>query len=83
MVHETSNGHIQAVMNNLTFIILDCLAAKRSGILNSRRDFCDWSVSSHSIWKVMPFRHFPSTIHSVTGAQPGRGHLGVCPHEIF
>jgi len=33
MVHQTSKCHIQAVMNNLKFMILDCLAAKKSGIL--------------------------------------------------
>jgi len=46
MIHQTSNRHIQTVMNNLKFIIL-----------NWRRDFCDWSISSHSIWKVMLSRH--------------------------
>jgi len=39
------------------FIILDYLAANKSGILEWRRDYCEWSISSHSIWKVMPFRH--------------------------
>jgi len=34
MVHQTSNCHIQAVMKNLKFIILDYLAAKKSGILD-------------------------------------------------
>jgi len=34
MVHQTSNRHIQAVMNNLKFIILDYLAAKKPGICN-------------------------------------------------
>jgi len=34
MVHQTSNHHIQAAMNNLRFIILDYLAEKISGILN-------------------------------------------------
>jgi len=34
MVHQTSNSHIQAVMNNLKFIILDYLAADKSGILD-------------------------------------------------
>jgi len=36
MVHQTSNPHIQAVMNknNLKFIILDYLAANKSGILD-------------------------------------------------
>ena len=37
--------------------ILDYLAANKSGILDRRRDFCYWSISSHSNWKVMPFRH--------------------------
>jgi len=44
-------------MNNLKFVSLGYLAAKRSGILDWRRDFCDWSASSRSIWKVMSFRH--------------------------
>jgi len=57
MVHQTSNRHIQAVMNNLEFISLDYLAVMKSGILDWRRDFCDWSISSHSIWKVIPTRH--------------------------
>ena len=57
MVRQTSNRHIQAFRNNLKFISLDYLAAKKSGILYWRRDFCDWSLSSHSILKVMPFRH--------------------------
>jgi len=47
MVHHISDRHIQAVMNNLKFIILDYLAAKKSGILDWRSDFCDWSISSH------------------------------------
>jgi len=58
MVHQTSNRHIQAVINNLKFIILDYLTANKSGFLDWRRDFCDWFISSHSIWKVMPFIHF-------------------------
>jgi len=33
MVHQISNRHIQVVMNNLKFIILENLAAKKSGIL--------------------------------------------------
>jgi len=37
MVHHISNRHIQAVMNNLKLIILDYLAAKKSGVL-------DWCV---------------------------------------
>ena len=56
MVHEVSDRHIQLVMNNLKFIILDYLAAKKSGILDWRRDFCDWSTISLSVWKVMPSR---------------------------
>jgi len=31
-------------MRNLKFIILDYLAAKKSGILDWGRDFCDWSI---------------------------------------
>jgi len=57
MVYQISNRHIQAVMNNLKLIILDYLTAKNSGILDWRRDFCDWFLSSYSIWKVMPSRH--------------------------
>ena len=57
MVYQTSNRHIQLVMNNLKFIILDYLPGKKSGILEWRREFCDWSKSSHSILKVMPFRY--------------------------
>jgi len=33
-------------MKNLKFIILDYLAAKKFGILDWRRDFCDCSISS-------------------------------------
>jgi len=54
--YQTSNRHIQAIMNN-KFIILDSLAANKSGILDWRSDFWDWSISSHPIWKVMPSRH--------------------------
>jgi len=57
MVYQTSNRHIQAVMNNLKVIILDYLAAKKSRILDWRRHFYDWSLSSYSIWKIMPFKH--------------------------
>jgi len=39
MVHQTSNRHIQVVIKNLKFIILDYLAWKKSG------DFWDWSIS--------------------------------------
>ena len=52
----TSNRHIQAVISNLKFIILDYLAPKTSIIMDWRRDFCDWSINS-PIWKVMPSRH--------------------------
>jgi len=34
MLHRTSNGHIQAVMNDLKFMILDYLAAWKSWILD-------------------------------------------------
>ena len=34
MVRQISNHHIQAVMNNLKLIILDYLAAKKSGGLD-------------------------------------------------
>jgi len=57
MVHQISNRHIQAVMNNLKFITLDYLAEKKSGIFDWCRDFCDWSLSNYSIWKVMPSKH--------------------------
>jgi len=56
MVHQTGNRPIQAVMNNLKFIILYYLVAKKSGILDWRRYSCDWSISNHSFWKVMPSR---------------------------
>jgi len=32
MVHQTSNRHIQAVMNKFKFMVLDYLPAKKSGI---------------------------------------------------
>jgi len=57
MVHQTSNRHIQLVMNNLKFIILDYFPGKKSGILEWRREFCVWFISSRSIFKVMPSRH--------------------------
>jgi len=31
-------------MNNLKFIILDYVAAKKSGVLDWCRDFCGWSL---------------------------------------
>jgi len=34
MIHQASNRHMQLVMNNLNIIILDYLAAKKSGILD-------------------------------------------------
>jgi len=34
MAQRTSHRHIHAVMNNLKFIILDYLAAEKSGILD-------------------------------------------------
>jgi len=34
MVHQISDRHIQAVMNNLKLIILDYLAAKKYGVLD-------------------------------------------------
>jgi len=37
MVDQNSNRHNQVVMNSLKFIILDNLAAKKSGILDWRR----------------------------------------------
>jgi len=56
---------MQAVMNNLKFINLDCVAGKKSVILDWRRDFCDWFRSSPFIWKVMCFiPGHKSTIHS-------------------
>jgi len=33
MLHQTSNCHMPAVMNNLKLAILDYLAVKKSGIL--------------------------------------------------
>jgi len=46
IVHQISNCHIKAVMNNHKFIILDNLAAKKSGMLDWRRDFCDCSLQT-------------------------------------
>ena len=57
MVHQSSYCHIQAVMNNLKFIILYYLAAKKSWILDWRIDFCDWFKCRHSIWRIIPSRH--------------------------
>jgi len=54
MVCQTGDRHIQAVMNNIKFISLDYLAAKKSGILDWRRDFWDWFINSSSIWTAMP-----------------------------
>jgi len=34
MVHQSSYRHIQAVINNIKFMILDYLAAKKSWILD-------------------------------------------------
>jgi len=39
MIHQTSNRHIKAVMNNLQLMILDYLAAKKSGVLDWGRYF--------------------------------------------
>ena len=64
MADQICNRHIQAVMNNLKFIILDYLTAKKSGILDWRRDFCDWSLSGYSIWRVMHPNILQSTIRS-------------------
>jgi len=44
---------MQAVMNNLKVINLDYVAAKKFGILDWRRDFSDWFISTPFIWKVM------------------------------
>jgi len=57
VVHQVSNRHIQAVMNNLKSIISDYLGSKKSGILDWRKDFCEWFLSIYSIWKVMPSKH--------------------------
>jgi len=39
------NRLVTAITTQLfKFIILDYLAAKKSGILHWRRDFCDWSI---------------------------------------
>ena len=58
-LNQTSNRRIriQTVVNNLKFMIVGYLAAKKSGNLDWCRDFCDWSINSHSIRKVMPSRH--------------------------
>jgi len=50
MAHQISNRHIQAVMNNLKLIILDCLAVKKLGFRTDAYTF-------YSVWKVMPSKH--------------------------
>ena len=57
MVQKTSNRHIQLVVSNFKLIILHYLAANKSGIFDWRRDLCDLSIGSHSVWKLMPYRH--------------------------
>jgi len=37
-------------MNNLKFIILDYLAAKKSGVLDWRRDLCGWCDYKQSVY---------------------------------
>jgi len=49
MVNQSSYRYIKAIMNNLQLIILHCLAAKKSWVLDWSRCFCDCSISSHSI----------------------------------
>jgi len=44
MVHKTSKRHLQAVMNNRKFIILEYLPTKKSGIL-------DWHRFLHLVCK--------------------------------
>jgi len=39
MVHQTSNRSMQAIMNNLKFIILDYFAAKKSGMCGLTQRF--------------------------------------------
>jgi len=51
------------------------MAKKKSGFLDWRRDFCDWSISSHSIWKVMPSRHPVAILRGDLG--------GPWPSQIF
>ena len=70
MVHQTSNSYIPAVMHNLKFIILDYLAAKKSGIYASFSDFYDWSINSSSIWKVMPMSSWHYTVHNPLNDSP-------------
>jgi len=56
-VHPTSNRHIKSIVNFFKFIMLDCVAAQKSRILDwCTRDFCDWSISSLSIWNLMSSR---------------------------
>jgi len=62
MVHQTSNRHMQTVMNNLKFKILDYLAAKKSVCFGRHRDFSDWSVNSSSIWKIVPIIPVPASL---------------------
>jgi len=65
MVDQISNHHIQLVMNNLKFIILDYVVA--NGILDWRKDFCNWSITSHFIWEVMPSRHLTEYKNTLRG----------------
>ena len=50
MVHQISNRHIQAVVNNLKLIILDYLASKNL-------EFWTDAYTFYSNWKVMPSKH--------------------------
>jgi len=43
MVQNASNRHIQAVMNNLKFILLGHLTVRKLRF-STDRDFCDWSI---------------------------------------
>jgi len=55
MVHHTSNRHIQAITNNLKFIILDYLAANNSGILEQARKFfflLPWKTMLDIVYKI-------------------------------
>jgi len=44
MIQMTSNRHIQAVVNNLNFIILGYLIARDLGFWTDTDFFCDWSI---------------------------------------
>jgi len=52
LIHQTSNCQIQIVTNNPKFISLDYFTAKKSEILDWRKELCDWCCnhSAASPW---------------------------------